>query len=106
MHSGAALKIQMELFYFDTVLCLMRCIPRMQCFIDFYQDHTWFTAQQNWLNVVPVTFCVLLYIYCEQLYTAGISTLSSFPNKLEKCQCNVTLHRSHASCSSLRSRTE
>lgn len=95
MHSGAALKIQMDLFIFDSFMfnamhSAESAEVLMRCFIDFYQDHTWFTAQQNWFTVVPITFCVLLYIFCEQLYTAGISTLSSFPNKLEKCQCNVT----------------
>jgi len=35
----------------------------MLCFYWVYQDHTWFTAQQNWLTTVPVTFCVLLYIF-------------------------------------------
>lgn len=76
----------------------MHCIPLnilpaevlMQCFYWFYQDHAWFAAQQNWLTVVSVTCCVLLYIFYDQLYTAGFSTLPSFPSKLEKCQCNVT----------------
>lgn len=68
MHSGAALKIQMDLFIFDSFMfnamhSAESAEVLMRCFIDFYQDHTWFTAQQNWFTVVPITFCVLLYIF-------------------------------------------
>lgn len=64
----AALSIQTELFYFDTVLCLMQCIPLnillaevlMQCFYWFYQDHTWFAAQS--LAVFCFTFFMTNFI--------------------------------------------
>jgi len=68
MHSDAALKIQMEIFIWHSFLFnVMHSAESaevlMLCFYWFYQDHTWFTAQQNWLTAVPVTFCVLLYIF-------------------------------------------